>query len=48
VKDLSEMTEKEGLRRLWALGKVEEPWSEQPSDWSGLVELQRLFRKKKP
>ena len=48
ARELMAMTDEEALRRLLSLRVVEPVWRERP-DWSGLVEQQALFhRKKKP
>lgn len=40
------MTEDEALRRIKALVVAEPPWRERP-DWSGLVEQQALFHRRR-
>ena len=44
--ELSRMTEEEARRKINSLGVVGKPWRERP-DWSGLVEQQALFHRKK-
>ncbi|MCX5659381.1 MAG: hypothetical protein NTW19_06610 [Planctomycetota bacterium] len=46
IRELAAMTEEEALRRVLALRVVGRPWRERP-DWSGLVEQQALFHRKK-
>ena len=48
ARDLAEMTDEECLRRIASLTVCEPPWRERP-DWSGLVEQQAIFhRRRKP
>ena len=48
AQELHAMTEEEALRKMWSLCTVEPPWRERP-DWSGLVEQQAYFhRRRKP
>lgn len=48
ARELAEMTDEEALRRIMSLSVVGTPWRERP-DWSGLVEQQDIFhRRKKP
>ena len=48
ARDLAAMTDEEALRRIQLLGPCPTPWRDRP-DWSGLVEQQALFhRRKKP
>ncbi len=46
LRELAAMTEEEGLRRLASLGNIENPWRER-SDWSGLVEQQAIFHRRR-
>jgi len=48
ARELAAMTDEEALRRIHLLGPCPTPWRERP-DWSGLVEQQAFFhRRKKP
>jgi hypothetical protein len=44
--DLAAMTDQEALRRIEALVTADTPWRERP-DWSGLVEQQALFHRRR-
>ena len=48
ARELAQMTDEEALRRLASLTVCEPPWRERP-DWSGLIEQQAIFhRRRKP
>jgi hypothetical protein len=44
--DLASLTDEEALVRLHRLEPVERPWRERP-DWSGLVEQQAIFHRRR-
>ena len=46
ARELAAMTDEEALRRIMSLSVVGTPWRERP-DWSGLVEQQALFHRRK-
>lgn len=46
ARELAAMTEDEALRRIMSLSVVGTPWRERP-DWSGLVEQQDIFHRRK-
>ena len=45
-RELRALTDEEALRKLRSLVPVEEPWRQQP-EWSGLVEQQRIFHRRR-
>ena len=48
IRELAAMTNEDVLRHIQSLSTCEPPWRERP-DWSGLVEQQAFFhRRKKP
>jgi hypothetical protein len=48
AQDLASMTDEEAYRRIMSLSVIGPAWRERP-DWSGLVEQQAIFhRRKKP
>jgi hypothetical protein len=46
ARELANMTEEQALRQINSLSTAEPPWRERP-DWSGLVEQQALFHRRK-
>ncbi len=46
TQELAGMTDEEALRRIKSLVVVGAPWRERP-DWSGLVEQQALFHRRR-
>jgi hypothetical protein len=46
ARELAAMTDEEALRRMMSLSVPGTPWRERP-DWSGLVEQQALFHRRK-
>lgn len=46
AQELAAMTDEEALKQIESLCVPEEPWRERP-DWSGLVEQQAIFHRKK-
>jgi hypothetical protein len=46
ARELAEMTDEEALRRIASLTVCGRPWRERP-DWSGLVEQQALFHRRR-
>ena len=47
ARELKAMTDEEALRIIQSLVAFEEPWRDRP-DWSGLVEQQAYFHRRKP
>lgn len=48
TREIAAMTEEEAVKQIRSLSVAETPWRERPN-WSGLVEQQAIFhRKKKP
>jgi hypothetical protein len=46
ARELAAMTEEEALHRIESLSVIGRPWRERP-DWSGLVEQQAFFHRRK-
>ena len=46
LRELAAMTDEEALRIIKSLTVAEPPWRERP-DWSGLVEQQDIFHRRK-
>ena len=46
ARELAAMTDEEALRKIMSLAVSETPWRERP-EWSGLVEQQAIFQRRK-
>jgi len=46
ARELANMTDEEALRRIESLQCAGQPWRARP-DWSGLIELQAIFHRRK-
>jgi hypothetical protein len=46
AQELAGMTDEEAWRQIQLLNAAEEPWRDRP-DWSGLIEQQAIFHRRK-